>query len=558
MPLKSFLYIYIGISLLIYFICAWQVYESPLQLATPNENGIYEFNLVIEYKLTMYSYANMAPIDYDVNTQSWYQLNSSLYAPCNASNFLINNQNNNLTNLNNILNTINQYDGRHIRTISINGKIPGDTIVVPLGAEVILRIKNRLNTESLSIHLHGVDKQWLWYTDGIAFIQQCPISTGSDYSYRFIADTAGTHWYHGHLMSDLGDGVVGGFVVKKPNETTPSLKGNRLNLAREYYILIRDIGVVSAYDQSLAMSLMTVKYANKMDDQHSTCTLNPCWNRTRNYDGSAIAFLSPLSSILINNKGWYSQQDLRQTPSKTPLTTYLIKAGENVRFRMVNGGIGHPIMLWLEYHKLIVVATDGAEIKPVQVDSMVIFPGERYDILVQGVLENGEEIEDKEVVKQKNFTQGYEEYFININHDNMMNGISFKPPKGMPYYNDGNENQILTPCSSSICNEDMSMGMSEDLPMLGTNENCNCFNVYNFTLGNIVQLTLYNMGNGGTYQNGFPHPFHLHGTHFYVMKLAYPPTYDKNGVLNSTNGDIPCTDSMVSVIRVQRESTTPS
>jgi FtsP/CotA-like multicopper oxidase with cupredoxin domain len=38
-----------------------------------------------------------------------------------------------------------------------------------------------------------------------------------------------------------------------------------------------------------------------------------------------------------------------------------------MRFRFVNGGIGHMIMIWLEQHKLIVVAADGVEIKPEQV-----------------------------------------------------------------------------------------------------------------------------------------------------------------------------------------------
>jgi hypothetical protein len=40
---------------------------------------------------------------------------------------------------------------------------------------------------------------------------------------------------------------------------------------------------------------------------------------------------------------------------------------------------------------------------------------------------------------------------------------------------------------------------------------------------------------------GKSHPFHLHGTHFYVMKVVYPSGYTQNGLLNATNNDIPCT-----------------
>ena len=67
------------------------------------------------------------------------------------------------------------------------------------------------------------------------------------------------------------------------------------------------------------------------------------------------------------------------------------------------------------------------------------------------------------------------EYFINIELDNGINGINFKMPHGMPYYNYGNEEQILTPCAASSCNT--SAGM-----------NCECFHHLNLTLNNIVQV----------------------------------------------------------------------
>ena len=60
-----------------------------------------------------------------------------------------------------------------------------------------------------------------------------------------------------------------------------------------------------------------------------------------------------------------------------------------------------------------------------------------------------------------------------------MNGIRFKMPHGMPYYNYGNEEQILTPCAASSCNT--SAGM-----------NCECFHHFNLTLNNIVQVLNWN------------------------------------------------------------------
>lgn len=42
-------------------------------------------------------------------------------------------------------------------------------------------------------------------------------------------------------------------------------------------------------------------------------------------------------------------------------------------------------MVWIEGHKLTIVAADGVDIKPIQVDALAFFPGERYDILIQGL-----------------------------------------------------------------------------------------------------------------------------------------------------------------------------
>uniref|UniRef100_A0A914BUF0 Plastocyanin-like domain-containing protein n=1 Tax=Acrobeloides nanus TaxID=290746 RepID=A0A914BUF0_9BILA len=91
--------------------------------------------------------------------------------------------------------------------VSINGKIPGDTIVVPLGAEVEMNFMNRLGTRSLSVHVHGLDKMGLWYTDGVAFVQQCPICPNSEFVNAGIAAVL-LVWLEGHFLTIVAaDGV---------------------------------------------------------------------------------------------------------------------------------------------------------------------------------------------------------------------------------------------------------------------------------------------------------------------------------------------------------------
>lgn len=132
-----------------------------------------------------------------------------------------------------------QLHGLHQTVYAINGKIPADPIVVPLGAEVILRVFNNLLSAAVTLHVHGLDKKGLWYTDGVAWLQQCPISPKMIYEYRFIADTPGTHWFHGHLGMDRGHGLNGAFIVKRQEKETVTLKKGIHVPEREYAMVIQ-------------------------------------------------------------------------------------------------------------------------------------------------------------------------------------------------------------------------------------------------------------------------------------------------------------------------------
>lgn len=63
-------------------------------------------------------------------------------------------------------------------------------MVVMYGTEVVVRIRNHQLLNSLTLHAHGLDN--VWYQDGEAYVQQCPIPVRSEYVYRFIANRQGT------------------------------------------------------------------------------------------------------------------------------------------------------------------------------------------------------------------------------------------------------------------------------------------------------------------------------------------------------------------------------
>ncbi len=61
-------------------------------------------------------------------------------------------------------------------------------------------------------------------------------------------------------------------------------------------------------------------------------------------------------------------------------------------------------------------------------------------------------------------------------------------------------------------------------------------------------MTIYNMGEGGAVGTGYAHPIHIHGTHYYLMKVGYP-TYDLNGMVKESNPDIPCSREQVEYMK---------
>ncbi|KAI1720229.1 multicopper oxidase domain-containing protein [Ditylenchus destructor] len=166
-------------------------------MAIPNKYGIYEFELVLEHRLTMsrtLPNRQAGVMDYNPETSSWTQRDASLFTECARNYTIVHSDDNALKKIEvlddlgncNFMHRRNkddisvQHTGKHWRIVTINGQSPGETIVVPLGAQVIMHVKNRLHTEAVTVHLHGVDKRNMWYTDGVAMVQQCPIHPGSE------------------------------------------------------------------------------------------------------------------------------------------------------------------------------------------------------------------------------------------------------------------------------------------------------------------------------------------------------------------------------------------
>jgi FtsP/CotA-like multicopper oxidase with cupredoxin domain len=99
-----------------------------------------------------------------------------------------------------------------------NGKITGPLIEVNEGDTVVVHVNNSLISEGHTVHYHGMYQTGTPYYDGVDGIAQCPIKPGSSMKYTFIAQPAGTHWYHSHTGVQYGNGLRGALIVHSDDD----------------------------------------------------------------------------------------------------------------------------------------------------------------------------------------------------------------------------------------------------------------------------------------------------------------------------------------------------
>lgn len=49
--------------------------------------------------------------------------------------------------------------------------------------------------------------------DGPSGVTNCPIQPGDSYTYQFVANPSGTHWYHSHTDGQYPDGLRAPMII---------------------------------------------------------------------------------------------------------------------------------------------------------------------------------------------------------------------------------------------------------------------------------------------------------------------------------------------------------
>jgi FtsP/CotA-like multicopper oxidase with cupredoxin domain len=108
--------------------------------------------------------------------------------------------------------------GEEVGRYTLNGSTPGPELRVRQGDLVEVTLVNADVADGVTLHWHGVDVPNA--EDGVAGVTQDAVPAGERHVYRFVAEDAGTYWYHSHQVSheQVRRGLWGVLVVE-PSET---------------------------------------------------------------------------------------------------------------------------------------------------------------------------------------------------------------------------------------------------------------------------------------------------------------------------------------------------
>jgi len=268
-----------------------------------------------------------------------------------------------------IKDTIVNFSGKEKRAIAVNEQIPMPTLTFTEGDIAEIVVHNKLK-ESTSLHWHGLflpNKE-----DGVPYLTQMPIKPNETFTYRFPIIQSGTHWYHSHSGLQEQIGMYGSMVLLKKKDDPRFRKGiddlpevpiilsewtdikpenvqRMLRNANDWAAIKK--GTVQSYSEAIKAGHFKTKLGNEM-------------KRMLAMDVSDVYY----DKFLINGK---NESQLSQ-----------FKSGDKVRLRISNGGASS--YFWLSYAggKMTVVANDGNDVEPVEVDRLIIGVSETYDVVV--------------------------------------------------------------------------------------------------------------------------------------------------------------------------------
>jgi FtsP/CotA-like multicopper oxidase with cupredoxin domain len=232
--------------------------------------------------------------------------------------------------------------GKPADLLTYNGQIPAPRLEAKAGDTVRIRFTNNLS-QPTNLHYHGLHVTPNGNADN-AFLD---IPSGESLTYEFTLPKnhpSGTFWYHPHRHKFVAEQVFGGlaglFVIRGELDEIPELKA-----AKEEFLVLQDFAL----------------------------------------DGKRRIQPPNQRSMMRGREGKIMTINGQINPNLE------IAQGGLLRLRILNASPSRFYRLALKNHPFYLIATDGGAIgAPVELEELLLSPGERAEVLVRGDKESGQ------------------------------------------------------------------------------------------------------------------------------------------------------------------------
>ncbi|XP_031107164.1 laccase-4-like isoform X2 [Ipomoea triloba] len=224
--------------------------------------------------------------------------------------------------------------------VVVNGKFPGPSLYAREDDTVIVRVVNHVQ-ENVSIHWHGVRQLRTGWSDGPAYITQCPIQTGQTFIYNFtLTGQRGTLLWHAHINWQRA--TVHGAIVILPKRGVP--------------------------------------YPFPKPDKEEVIVLGEWWKS----DVEAVINQAMQSGMAPNVSDAHT---INGHPGPTPNCsskgyTLEVESGKTYLLRIVSAAVNEELFFKVAGHNLTVVEVDASYVKPFKTDNIFIGPGQTTNALL--------------------------------------------------------------------------------------------------------------------------------------------------------------------------------
>jgi CopA family copper-resistance protein len=261
-------------------------------------------------------------------------------------------------------------DGRVGHAVTINGTVPGPLLRLKEGQNVRLSVTNDLD-EDTSIHWHGILVPF--QMDGVPGISFPGVKPGQTFVYEFPIKQSGTYWYHSHSGLQEAEGHYGPIVID-PVDTDP------IAYDREHVIVLSDFSFMHPHmiftrmkQQSGFFNYQKQTVASLLAGKDQTMAERMQWDKMLMDPTDISDVTGSVLTFLVNGHG----------PGDN--WTGLFTPGERVRLRFINTAAQMIFDVRIPGLKMTVVAADGQNVRPVEVDEFQIGNAETYDVIVQPI-----------------------------------------------------------------------------------------------------------------------------------------------------------------------------